>query len=86
MKNNFKIKKELFYDVQIYDYLGDCDAVSFFISKNNHATLYSDGCLGFVNNENDGSNVFSKKQFNEISRIQKKMMKIEKKRIKENEK
>ena len=85
MENNFNIKKELFYDVQTYDYSVNCRPILFFISENNHVTLYADGIFRFFNNENDGSDVISKKQFNEILRIRKKMMKIEKnsKRLKE---
>ena len=73
MKNNFKIGKELFYDVQA------CDRdIKFFLSENNYVILYSDGCFGFWKEQKDGHHLFNKKQFNEISRVRKKMMKIEK--------
>ena len=78
MENNFNIKKELFYDVKVYDNPGNIDGyIEFFISKNNFIALGNDKCLCFW--ENDGSDFLNKKQFNEISRVLKKMMKIEKK-------
>ena len=57
MKNKFTIKEELFYDVQVCDYLGEHDAVLFFISKNNYVELRAGGCFGFLKRENDGNDV-----------------------------